>query len=307
MTSFNPPSEPAGILALARRHDLELDPDSLEIEELGLDFRVAIGTTAATASSPEPTRWVLRIPRRDDVLSRAEVEARALAWIGPQLGIAVPDWRIHSPELIAYPLLPGRPALTLDDSGTPHWHVDMSSRVYAASLGDFLAQLHGLDAEHARSLGLEHRDPAQVRERWREDIDRVAAEFTVAPRLLERWSAWLEEDSFWPGHSVLVHGEVYPGHTLVDGERLSAVLDWTTAAVGDPARDLMFHQSVAPAEIFEVLLEHYERGGGRTWPRLAEHCTEMLAASAVAYGLYALQTRESAHLEAAAMELNPPQ
>src|SRR5699024_8547272 len=84
------------------------------------------------------------------------------------------------------------------------------------------------------------------------------------------------------GHSVLTHGELYPAHTLVEDERITAVLDWTTAAVGDPAKDLMFHQVSAPSEIFEVALQAYAEGGGRPWPGLARHCTEMFSAAPLA-------------------------
>ncbi|QNN81922.1 phosphotransferase [Brachybacterium sp. Z12] len=147
--------------------------------------------------------------------------------------------------------------------------------------------------------------PAQEREDWQRDLGRVSAEFEISPALWGRWTAWIAEDSYWPQHSVLTHGEIYPAHTLVEGERISALLDWTTAAIGDPARDLMFHQVSAPPEIFERALEAYVAGGGRIWPRLAEHCTEMFSAAPVAYGLFALETGEAEHRAAAAAVLNP--
>src|SRR5699024_5016214 len=163
-----------------------------------------------------------------------------------------------------------------------------------------------IDTEQARTTGIDHHEPAEARAQWAQDIDRVADAFDVAPALLERWRAWVAEDSYWPDFSVLTHGEIYPAHTLVDGERVTAVLDWTTAAVGDPARDLQFQHSVSPPEAFEVLLDHYVRGGGRVWPRLGEHCTEMFAASPLGYGLYALETGDPDHREAAEAQLNPP-
>jgi len=300
MTSSTQTADHSAIARLAAEHDLDVDPASLQVNEIGLDFRVAI----ARAAGGE--RWVLRIPRRPDVLARADIEGRLLSLIRPQLTVAVPDWQIHSHELIAYPLLPGEPALTLDDDGSPQWHVDMSSTTYSATLGEFIAQLHSIDAEQARSTGIERHQPEEVRQQWSQDIDRVADAFQVAPALLERWRAWVAEDSYWPDHSVLTHGEIYPAHTLVDGERVTAVLDWTTAGIGDPARDLQFQHSASPPEAFEVLLDHYVRGGGRVWPRLAEHCTEMFATAPLTYGLYALETGDPEHHQAAAAQLDPP-
>src|SRR5690625_3076284 len=149
-TSSTQTADHSAIARLAAEHDLDVDPASLQVNEIGLDFRVAI----ARAAGGE--RWVLRIPRRPDVLARADIEGRLLSLIGPQLTVAVPDWQIHSHELIAYPLLPGEPALTLDDDGSPQWHVDMSSTTYSATLGEFIAQLHSIDAEQARSPRIVH-------------------------------------------------------------------------------------------------------------------------------------------------------
>lgn len=285
---------------IAADHGLDLDSTTITVNEMGLDFRVAIARTVTG------DWWTLRFPRRPDVLGRADVESRLLRMVAPHLSVSVPDWRIHSPDLIAYPLLPGEPGLNLTDQGEPQWHTDVSSDAYSESLGDFLAELHGIDPTEAAGTGIEVRTPAQMREKWREDIDRVAAEFEVAEHLTRRWDAWLQEDSYWPQWSVLTHGEIYPAHTLVVDDAITAVLDWTTAAVGDPARDFVFHRVSASPNAFEQTVTRYGAGGGRVWPRLADHCTEMFSANAVGYGLYALETGDPAHREAAAAQLNPP-
>lgn len=294
------------ILDLAADHGLDLDPSSVAVNEMGLDFRVALATTAsATAVSAAGQRWVLRIPRRPDAMDRAGTEGRLLTVIRPRLDTAVPDWRIHTAGLIAYPALPGEPGLTLDESGAPVWHLDIASEPYARSLGAFLAQLHAVDPAEAAGAGIVLQTPDEVRARWARDIERVAAEFTVAPALADRWQAWVAEDSYWPTFAVLTHGEVYPAHTLVRGEEITAVLDWTTAGVGDPALDFAAHHSVAPPEAFAAAVGEYVRRGGRTWPRLAEHCAEIMAAGPVGYGLYALQTGAEEHRRAAQEVLDP--
>lgn len=295
-----PPADLDALLELASAHGLELDGATLRTEEIGLDFRVAI----ATATDGQD--WVLRIPRRAEVLERAGVEGALLRMLAPHLEIAIPDWRISTSELIAYPLLPGEPGLSVGADGSVDWRVDMSSAAYAASLGTAVARLHAVDAEAAAATGIEVRTPVQVREAWVRDLERVAAAFEIAPALRRRWDAWLAEDGYWPQHSVLTHGELYPGHTLVEGEKITAIIDWTTAAIGDPAKDLMFHQVSAPPEVFDIAVQAYVRGGGTIWPRYAEHCTEMFSAGPIGYGIYALETGEPAHREAAAAALNPP-
>lgn len=289
------------ILHLAAAHDLDLDAGSLRGNEMGLDFRVVLARTTTGED------WVLRIPRRPDVLARAAVEGRVLRLITPRLSVAVPDWRIHTEELIAYPQLPGEPGLELEMDGTPVWRVDVSSQPFAQSLGDLLAELHAVDRDEAAAAGVEAHTPDELRRMWRDDIQRVTQGFTVAGRLLDRWEAWLDDQSYWPGHTVFTHGEIYPAHTLIRAGRISAVLDWTTAAVSDPARDFLFHQHSATPGAFRATVDRYVEGGGRSWPRLAEHCAEMFSASPVAYGLFALDTGDESHLEAAAAQLNPPE
>lgn len=291
----------ADIVRLAAEHDLVIDRSSVVLNELGLDFRVAI------VREERGTPWVLRIPRRDDVMARADVEGRLLRFVAPQLDVAVPDWQIHTPELIAYPLLPGTPGLELSSQGEPVWHADVSSNAFARTLGDLLAQLHTTDAQQARATGIDVRSPAEVRQAWRDDMATVAAEFQIAPDLAERWDAWLRDDTYWPDHSVVTHGEIYPGHTLVEENDITAVIDWTTAEVGDPARDFVFHHATASPAAFDLTLQRYVAGGGQIWSGFADHCAHRYSASPVSYGLYALLTDDEEHRQAAAAQLNPSQ
>ncbi|MGO1258730.1 MAG: hypothetical protein ACTMII_07250 [Brachybacterium sp.] len=113
-TAAVPPADLDALLELGSAHGLDLDGSTLHTEEIGLDFRVAIARAA------DGKHWVLRIPRRPDVLERAAVEGRLLKMVGPHLGIAVPDWQISTSELIAYPLLPG--------ARRAGWHSDLACR-----------------------------------------------------------------------------------------------------------------------------------------------------------------------------------
>lgn len=289
----------ASIAELAGTHGLVLAPETIAVNELGLDFRVAI----AEANDGQP--WVLRIPRRPDVTPRAAVEGRLLKRIAPYLDVAVPDWRIHSADLIAYPLLPGEPGLSIGDDGTPTWHFDAESATFTDSLGDLLAQLHSIDPAEVSDTGIDVLAPEEVRQSIRDDISRVSSEFEVSAELLHRWKDWLADDRYWPERSTLTHGEVFPGHLLLTGAEIVGVLDWTTATVSDPAKDFVFHRVSVSQQAFDATVKRYVECGGRVWPKFAEHCTELYSISPVNYGIYALTTREQAHMEAAAAALNP--
>lgn len=295
------PGSPADIAALAARHGLTIETDSIRLNEAGLDYRVAYGRT------DDGEDWVLRIPRRD-MAESIEAEAAVLQVAGAHLvGVAVPDWLVAHAELIAYPLLPGSPAMTLDDDGAPVHHVDVASRRYAAELGRLLAAIHGIGTEHLAAAGLQPTTAAHARDERRGDLAQVAAAFTIPQELLQRWHTWLDTDSYWPAWTVFTHGEPYQAHVLVDSaDHITGVLDWTTAAIGDPATDFAFQHMSAPPEVFDLTVHAYAKAGGRTWPRLTEHCTELMSFWPVNYGKYALTTGSEEHTAAAQAMLNPP-
>lgn len=286
------------VMTLAQAHGLTLDASTVTLNEAGLDFQVAMATAV------DGQRWVLRRPRREDVSARLADEARILEAVKGALPVAVPDWRIVSPQLVAYPLLPGRPGLTLDPRTlAPVWHIDPSSPRYAVAFGRLLARLHALDA---RPEGMVVESPEQVRARWREDIATVCARFEVAASLQRQWAGWLSDDDAWPPFSVFTHGELYPAHVLVDDDDdITAVIDWTTARVSDPGRDFVFQHAMASPESFARTVEAYVDGGGRVWPGLATHCAGLWSAAPVQYALFALLTDDEAHRAAVQAQLNP--
>lgn len=289
--------DPDAIAALARRHGLSLTGET-EMNDIGLDFRVAF------AADETSRAWVLRIPRRSDVLPRAENEARVLRLLKGRLPVAVPDWQIFTPELIAYPRLPGTTAMTIDPATRqPNWNIDRESPVFARSLGQALAALHGIPAAEAATAGLKVSSAEEVRRAFADEIDRVRREVGIGEALLSRWRAWLE-DASWPPFTALIHGDLYAGHVLVDGtSRATGMLDWTEAEVGDPATDFVFHLMGFGEDGLDRLLSEYEAAGGRTWPGMRHHIAERLSAAPVKYALFALTNGLDEHLTAARAQL----
>lgn len=290
-------------VALAAAHDLHLTAEGAVVNEAGLDYRVVM------AADRDGRRWVLRLPRRADVTAGMAAEIRILALVRPALaadGVAVPDWRIRTPALVAYPALPGAPGLTITDAGEPEWHMDPASPDYAARLGRLLAALHAVTPEQAAAAGVEVRTPGQARQAWRDDIDKVRAEFTVAPAFAEAWERWLADDTCWPDRTVMTHGEIYPAHVLqAEDGTVTGVLDWTTARVDDPARDLSAQFGAAGADMLHVTLEAYAAAGGHVHPGLAAQAENLWNAFPIGYALFALTTGADTDRAAAAALLDP--
>jgi macrolide phosphotransferase len=289
------------VLDLARSHGLSVSSEDATLIEAGLDYRVVITDDA------NGQRWILRQPRRDDVAEKIANEASILQLVGPVLAkenIAVPDWRVHGADLIAYPALPGSPGLTLSSSGEPIWHMDPASPDYAARLGRLLASLHGITAAQASVAGVETRSPEQVRQAWRDDIDKVRDGFSVSPAFVESWQAWLSDDTCWPEETVMTHGEIYPAHVLMSPDGvITGVLDWTTARADDPARDFAAQYGAAGQDMLEAALDAYEEADGPVYPGMAAQARHLWDAAPIGHGLYALTTRDEQDMATAAAML----
>lgn len=292
------------IRALARARGIEI-PGEIALNELGLDFRLA------RARDSEGRLWALRQPRHEPARKRAGKEAEFLRFLRPRLPFAVPDWRIATPELIAYPWLEDPVALLAEplEGGEYRltWALDRESPKFGPSLAKALAALHGIPVEEARAAGFPVLTPEEVRAKAAADLDRVGREIGIPPEKERRWREWLDADALWPPFCALIHGDLYVGHVLVTPEgELSGVIDWTEARVSDPALDFSAHAKVFGREGLEALVQAYEAAGGRVWPGLVEQALARDSASALVYGVFALDQKDPAHLEAAKAMIQQP-
>lgn len=297
-TSEVRPFDEETIAATARRHGLVLD-GNIELNDLGLDFRAGFATDEVGIA------WVLRIPRRPDVFPRAENEARVLNLVKDRLPVEVPNWRIFTRELIAYPRLAGTIAVTVDPATKePAWNIDKEAPAFATSFAQMLAALHCIDPAEAAAAGLRVLSSEGARRAFADNLDRVKREVGIGEGLWRRWRSWLDDDRSWPPFTTLVHGDLHAGHVLV-GEtfRATGVLDWTEAEVSDPAIDFVYHLLGFGADGLERLLTKYEEAGGQTWPGMRSHIGERLSASPVTYALFALMSGQDEHLDAARAQL----
>lgn len=285
------------LLSHAEQNGLLLNSDQIEINESGMDFFVAF------AKNQQGEAWVLRKPRRKDVWERAENEQRVLRVVGMHLPVEVPDWRIFTPELIAYPLLNGHPIATVDPAGGGYaWRFPQDSLTdeFFDSLAGTIAALHSIEHSEAIQGGVRYRTPKETRKAFATNIEEVKESFTIPAKLYDRWMAWLSTDSYWPDHSVLHHGDLHPPHIIVDDhQRVTGLIDWTEAEIADPGKDFVILYALFGQEGLRDLLGRYERAGGKIWPRMLEHIAEQWAAYPAIVAKFALTTGREADREMA--------
>jgi len=171
--------------------------------------------------------WLDREPRRDEVRERLLAETRLMPWLAPQLPLPVPRPEVirQEPLRVRHRFLRGDAAIALTDE-------------QGALLGRFFKALHSADAGRAVDLGVIDADVARAE--LTATLDRFRVE--VLPRLpedLRHGAADLLERLARPLDSpALVHGDVGPQHILVADGKISGVIDWTDAHLGDPAMDI---------------------------------------------------------------------
>ncbi|MCM4083158.1 aminoglycoside phosphotransferase family protein [Paractinoplanes hotanensis] len=180
---------------------------------------------------------VARMPKIGWAVGQAESDARWLPLLAPLLPVRIPvpvfvgepgfgyPWRWS-----VVPWLPGStpPRLGSDDAVLAR---DLASFVHAlhavdpvggpvAKAGGRGAPLRDIDASVRRGMSLLSEE---------DGLDRPAVEAA--------WEKALAAPE-WHGDPVWVHGDLQPGNLITEDGRLTAVVDFGTLGVGDPAVDV---------------------------------------------------------------------
>ncbi|MGW1618972.1 aminoglycoside phosphotransferase family protein [Streptomyces sp. NPDC002172] len=183
------------------------------------------------------TRHVLRLAPDRDASVRQRRELRLRDLMRPHLPVAVPAGVAHGEWA------PGL-TYTLDTvipGGTAEEH-DVSA-VGEADLAGLLTGLREVPVRQAETLGVPRTPPRSLEALRRMAVpaaERLAAadEFDPA-RLLQLTPPGAAQLAAQPGTAVLVHHDLKGEHLVVSADgRVRGVLDWTDAAVGDPAEDI---------------------------------------------------------------------
>jgi aminoglycoside phosphotransferase (APT) family kinase protein len=187
----------------------------------------------------------VRLPRRRIGAGHVEREQQWLPVLGPQLPLAVPMPLGNGVPGAGYPWR-WTVCNWLDGELAALTPVD-DARQTAISLARFVAALQKIDpaggpAGEFRGTSLAGCDR----------VARTAAAISQADQfhrgpVLAVWERAVAGPA-WTGPPVWMHGDLHPANLLVDGGRLSAVIDFGLLGVGDPACDLMVAWTYLRAE-----------------------------------------------------------
>lgn len=274
------------VVQLAGKYGLQVKEDTLIFNESGLDF------LAVFATDESGNDWVLRIPRREDVMKRTIVEKNVLDLINKHVAFEVPVWTIYENDLIAYKKLSGVPAGTIDPEIQNYvWEMDYENvpEQFHQTLAKTLASLHNIPGEEAREVGLVVHTAEEARSSMKERMEKVKAKFGVADDLWSRWQTWINNKAIWPQATGLIHGDLHAGHTMIDEDtNVTGLIDWTEAKVTDVSHDFVFHFQAFGEESLDKLIHFYREAGGIYWDGMKEHIMESISAYPVAIAEFAI-------------------
>lgn len=286
------------IQQLAKDHGLLLS-EEMQFNEMGIDFKVGFATDL------DGNQWLLRIPRRENLGEQIATEKRILDLVSKHLSVEVPNWKIATEKLVAYSLLNGKPTLTFDaKTYEVTWNMAKDNPNYVSSLAKILVQLHSIPESQAAQNNLKVMKPTDLRSEIADRLQLVKSELGISKELENRYQKWLDNDLLWPNFTRFIHGDLYAGHVITNGEgHVTGLIDWSTAQVSDTSQDFSGHVSIFGEESLKKLILEYQIQGGQVWDKLFEQTIERAAAAPLAYGFFAIETQDENHIIGAKVQL----
>jgi aminoglycoside phosphotransferase (APT) family kinase protein len=178
--------------------------------DYGWDFKVLI----------LEDRWVLRVPRHRLAVEELEKEILLLPAIADRLPVQIPRFAHASrePLYVTYPLICG----------------DRYANEDPSSVRAFLDALHAVPVDEVLAP---HPDWLETYREQAEEFRRVVLPL-LDPDERPRGEALLGEIETLTGfRPALTHSDIAPSHLLVQDGKLTGVIDWGDARIGDPAID----------------------------------------------------------------------
>jgi aminoglycoside phosphotransferase (APT) family kinase protein len=207
----------------------------------------------------------VRLPSARHYVEAVAKEQRWLPILAPQLPLPVPQ-----------PLAMGAPAYGFPWPWSVYRWIDGTSVTtetvadlprFAADLADFLAALYKIDSAGGPAPGTHNffrGGPLTVYDgETREQLEALTGHIDTV-LAADVWQAAL--DAAWQGSPVWFHGDAQPGNLLLADGRLSAVLDFGTCGVGDPACDTTIAWTFLSGESSRVFRERLPVDSA-TWVR----------------------------------------
>ncbi|MFE0105812.1 aminoglycoside phosphotransferase family protein [Streptomyces sp. NPDC059009] len=210
-------------------------------------------------------RMTVRLPTAAGYVPAVGKEHVWLPRLAPRLPVAIPSILAQGEPGEGYPY-PWSVRGWLDgETAVPERIDDMAE--FATSVGEFILALQQCDVtggpvagEHSWYRGT---SPAYYDDETRRSLKLLKGRIDTG-LAQEVWEAALA--ATWTGEPVWFHGDIWSGNMLVEQGKLTAVLDFGTSGVGDPACELVIAWGMFKGESRTAFREAVAQDEG-TWAR----------------------------------------
>ena len=196
----------------------------------------------------------VRLPSSDAYVEQVDKEQRWLPVLAAQLPLPIPEPLAMGVPGNGFPR-PWSVYRWIDgDPATAEGITDMPG--FAADLADFLAALYRVDPAGGPGPGTHNffrGGPVAVYDGETQDTLAALQGQIDTALAAQVWRAALRAS--WQGPPVWFHGDAQPGNLLVRDGKLSAVIDFGTSGVGDPACDTTIAWTFLSGESSRVFTE----------------------------------------------------
>lgn len=226
-----------------------VEPAAVQLLESTTDFDMA------KVQDVKEQQWIVKAPR--SVLSGAAMEGEValLDNLAAQRESGHLPFDVPRPRGFASLPEGGRAMVYPHIIGAPLNAAKVEA--IAPAVATAIGAIHSLPTAVLESTGLPTYSASEFRQRRLADLDEAAQTGKVPPRLLGRWESACEDVRLWNFAPTIVHGDLAPDHIFIHREKVSGIIEWASAQVGDPAEDLAPLLSQAPERAMDALLNAY--------------------------------------------------
>ena len=185
---------------------------------------------------------VFRFAKREFGYKDPQEEANVLEFLKKYITLPIPTPFYRSADALAYPLIPG---VTLRRDVLLRLP-ELDQQAIADQLAQFFKELHSVPVNEATGFKLPMADALMKYDRWVNAYQRIREK--VFPLILpyvrdwaaEHFETHLAEKSNFEYELKMVDTDIPPYHIMFDVERkrISGIIDFGCAGLGDPAIDL---------------------------------------------------------------------
>ncbi|HSX04573.1 MAG TPA: phosphotransferase [Rhabdochlamydiaceae bacterium] len=216
-------------------------------------------------------QFVFRFPRRQIAVPLLKTELSLLPKIAGYLPLPIPIPKWAGSAGLGYPWPFSGYTMLLGSTACSVYISDSERMALAKPLAEFLKALHGISKDslegcHVPKDLIGKLDVKRLGFEIKKNLEEIALLKLLENQ--EKFHKILEDSTFLkPAHaSVIVHGDFYARHVLVDQKnQLAGVIDWGDIHFGDPGVDLSIAHSFLPAEAHAEFCSVYGEISENSW------------------------------------------